>query len=186
MITLLRIVLSCFLSFYLLDHFHNLVIPTIVFLLILLTDFLDGKVARFYGTSSLFGAVFDILADLFFIVTSYLVLCSFKILPFWFFLLILFKFLEFALTSFFLKNQSKRKSIFVFDVLGRLAAALFYVLPLLAYVSFHSSQWLYLFIINILVYIITLLVLLSSLTRLASCWELKSKFEKDQELEPMI
>ena len=166
MITLLRIVLSCFLAFYLLNYFHSITIPILVFLAIFLTDFLDGKIARFYGISSPFGAVFDVLADLFFIVSSYLVLCSFQVIPFWFFLLTLFKFSEFVITSFVLKNKFSRKSIFVFDSLGRLTAGLFYVIPLLTYVSFHFSQSIYLFTINIFIYIITFMVLLSSFYRI--------------------
>lgn len=111
MITLLRVLLSCFLNFYLLNHFGSLPVPIIISLAIFLTDFLDGKIARFLGKTSRFGAVFDLLADLFYIVLSYLVLYSFQILPIWFFLVILFKFIEFVLTSLFLKNFCDQKRI---------------------------------------------------------------------------
>ena len=76
MLTLLRIMLACLLNLYILYRFGSLPIPIVIFTLIFLTDFLDGKIARFYGNTSNFGAIFDILADLFYIVTSYIVLNS--------------------------------------------------------------------------------------------------------------
>lgn len=169
MLTLLRVVLACILFFYILNRFGSLPIAMVIFLLIFLTDFLDGKIARFYGSTSQFGAVFDILADLFYIVASYIVLCYFNILPLWFLFIMLFKFIEFVVTSFFLKKFSCGKSIFVFDFVGRFAAALFYIMPLLEYVSFQLSQSLYFFTNHIFIYIITFMVFVSSAYRLWNC-----------------
>jgi len=172
MLTLLRVVLSCLLNFYILNQFGSLPIPIVIFLLIVLTDFLDGKIARFYGNTSLFGAVFDIVADLFYMVTSYIVLCSFHVLPLWFLFIMLFKFIEFVVTSFFLKEPCSGKSIFVFDFIGRFTAVLFYIIPILAYASFQLSQLLYFFTIHIFLYIITFMVFVSSFQRLWNCVEL--------------
>lgn len=169
MLTLLRVVLVCFLNLYILNHFGRLAIPIIIFLLIFLTDFLDGKIARFYGNTSPLGAMFDILADLFYIVASYIVLCSFHVLPLWFLFIMLFKFIEFVVTSFFLKKHYSEKSTFVFDFIGRFAAALFYTIPVLAYLFFQLSQPIYFFIIHTFIYIITFMVFVSSANRLRNC-----------------
>jgi len=169
MLTLLRVALTCLLNYYILNRFGSLPIPMVIFLLIFLTDFLDGKIARFYGNTSLFGAVFDVLADLFYMVTTYIMLCSFQVLPLWFFFIMLFKCVEFVVTSFLLKKLCGGKSIFVFDFIGRFAAALFYIIPLLAYASFQLSQVLYFFTIHIFIYMITFMVFVSSSYRFWNC-----------------
>lgn len=179
MITLLRVVLSCLLNFYILNHFGSLPIPMAIFLLIFLTDFLDGKIARFYGSTSHFGAVFDILADLFYMITSYIVLCSYHVLPLWFLFIMLFKCIEFVVTSFFLKKLCNGKSIFVFDFIGRFTVVLFYIIPILAYTSFQLSQLLYFFTIHIFIYIITFMVFVSSSYRLWNCIELTSTLKSE-------
>ena len=179
MLTLLRVVLTCLLNFYILNCFGNLPIPMVIFLLIFLTDFLDGKIARFYGNTSLFGAVFDVVADLFYMVTSYIVLCSFHVLPLWFLFIMLFKFIEFVFTSFFLKKLCNGKSIFVFDFIGRFTAVLFYIIPILVYASFQLSQLLYFFTIHIFIYIITFMVFVSSSYRLWNCVELTSTLKSE-------
>ncbi|MBZ4646013.1 MAG: CDP-alcohol phosphatidyltransferase [Clostridia bacterium] len=166
MITLLRVVLSCLLSFYILSRFGSMLIPIIIILVIFLTDFLDGKIARLYGNTSHFGAAFDVLADLFYIVAIYIVLYYYHVLPLWFLFIILFKFIEFVVTSLFLKKISSGKSIFVFDFIGRLVAVLFYIIPIMAYVSFMFSQPIYFFTVHVFIYIITFMALVSSLYRL--------------------
>jgi len=169
MLTLLRILLVCLLNIYIIDHFGRLLVPAIIFILIFATDLLDGRIARFYGNASNFGAVFDILADLFYVVSSYIVLYTFHVLPIWFLFVMLFKFIEFAVTSFFLKKPGSRESIFVFDFIGRVVAVLFYIIPILIYMSIQISQLLYYLSINVLIYIITLAAVISSLYRLWNC-----------------
>lgn len=169
MLTLLRVVLACLLNYYIFNRFGSLLIPVIIFLLIFLTDFLDGKIARFFGSTSHFGAIFDVLADLFYIVISYIVLCSFHVIPVWFFFIVLFKFIEFVVTSFFLRKLSGGKSIFVFDFIGRFVSVLFYILPILAYASFQLSQSLYFFTIHTFIYIIVFMTFVSSSYRFLNC-----------------
>jgi cardiolipin synthase (CMP-forming) len=168
-LTLLRVLLACLLNFFIIYHFRSWAIIVIIFLVIFLTDFLDGKIARFCGNTSHFGAVFDILADLFCIIASYIVLCSFHVLPLWFLFIMLFKFIEFIATSIFLKILHGGKSIFVFDFIGRFAAVLFYIIPALVYLSFLFSPSLYFFTIHYFLYVITFMVLISSSYRLWDC-----------------
>jgi len=146
-----------------------MIIPSILVFGIFISDFLDGKVARFFGTVSYSGMIFDVLADLFFIVTFYVVLLYNSILPLWFLFIILLKFIEFAVTSFLLKKFFYKKAMFIFDFIGRLVAVLFYVIPMLAYASFQYSPPVYFFTIHILIYIIAFLAFVSSLHRVWNC-----------------
>lgn len=169
MITLLRVVLSLFLNFYIVAHYGSILIPIIISFIIFLTDFLDGKIARINRSVSNVGAVLDVVADLFYIVVSYIVLYTFHILSLWFLFIIIFKFVEFVITSYFIKKISNQKSIFVFDFVGRYVAVIFYIIPLVSYVSFQFLQTKYLSLINALLYIITFIVFVSSSYRIGNC-----------------
>ncbi len=168
-ITLLRVMLSLFLNIYIVSYFGNLLIPIIISFTIFLTDFFDGKIARDTGSVSSIGAIFDVVADLFYIVGFYIVLYTFHILPLWFLFIILFKFVEFIVTSNFIKNTFNEKSIFIFDFLGRIVAMIFYIIPLVSYVSFQLLHTGYLLITNLLIYATTLLVFVSSSYRISKC-----------------
>ncbi|AKA68019.1 CDP-alcohol phosphatidyltransferase family protein [Clostridium scatologenes] len=151
-ITLLRVILSVFLNFYIVKHFGDMLIPIIITCIIFLTDFLDGRIARFNGSISKLGAVFDVASDLLYIIISYMVLYIPHILPLWFLFVILFKFAEFIITSYFIKKACSEKSIFIFDFLGRIAAAMFYVIPIFSYITFHIMNARYLYSLFIYVH----------------------------------
>jgi CDP-diacylglycerol--glycerol-3-phosphate 3-phosphatidyltransferase len=85
-LTLLRVLLTCLLNFVIINHFESWTLITVIFMVIFLTDLLDGKIARLCGNTSHFGAVIDILADLFYVVMSYMVLCIYHVLSFGFYL----------------------------------------------------------------------------------------------------
>jgi phosphatidylglycerophosphate synthase len=168
LITLSRVVLTCFVNYYILTYFGKIAIPLSIFGLILFTDYVDGKIARLYGTVSPGGAVFDLLADFFFMLLSYLVLHSFRIIPFWFVCVLCGKFAEFILTSFFLKKSGigRDNQVFLFDFLGRFVAAVLYLFPVLLYSSYQLAPAIYTFCINKLTYIILFFTLLSSVYRI--------------------
>lgn len=170
MLTLLRLVLTGFLSYYLLNNFGAMVFPLLIFLLIFLTDYFDGKIARLYGLATPGGAIFDLLADLFFMLLSHLVLIALRLIPSWFLFVIIFKFIEFVVTSFFLSRSDDGKGIFVFDFLGRLVSVAFYLFPALLYVSYWYSPGVYAFCISRLCYIILFLAFLSSFYRVWRCF----------------
>lgn len=170
-LTLLRVVLACILNLYILIYFGRQTIPALVFILIFLADFLDGRIARRYGYTSKTGAVLDIMADFFYIVFSYAVLCSLRIIPIWFFIIVLLKFMEFLFTSYLLRHRGRGDSIFVFDFIGRYIAALFYCIPLLAYMLFLALPSLHNIVINILCGCISIIAFMSSLYRFWNCYE---------------
>lgn len=79
-LTILRIVLSVFLLFFILHAPHLFKISkshadhmeALIFLLAALTDFLDGYIARNYHLKTLFGEIFDPLADKILILAAFL------------------------------------------------------------------------------------------------------------------
>ncbi|GAA7433719.1 CDP-diacylglycerol--glycerol-3-phosphate 3-phosphatidyltransferase [Helicobacter pylori] len=80
-LTILRIVLSLFLLFLLLNTrtyfsfltpFYINMISSLVFLFAALTDLLDGYIARSYKAKSRFGEIFDPLADKILILSAFL------------------------------------------------------------------------------------------------------------------
>lgn len=171
-ITLFRVVFTCVVNYYILTYFGRVMLPFLLFGLIFFTDYLDGKIARRYGVSSPGGAVFDLLADFFFIFLSYLVLQAFMVIPFWLVCVVCGKFAEFILTSFFLKKYStgNGNQVFVFDFLGRFVAVVFYLFPMLSYISYQSSPAVHTFCVNTLGYIILFCALLSSAYRIGKCF----------------
>lgn len=168
-LTLLRIILTMYFNFYIINNFGSILIPIVCCSIILLTDFFDGEIARASGSISKAGAVFDVSADLLFIVVSYVVLCNFHIVPLWFLFIILFNFIEFILTSYFINRNSNQKTIIIFDYSGRLAAAIFYIVPIVSYLSFQLLQKEYMIITNFLMYTAVSFVCISFLYRLWRC-----------------
>lgn len=166
LITLLRVVLTCFLNIYILHNPGKISAPIVLYFLIFLSDFMDGKIARIFEYTSSFGAVFDVVVDLFYIVASYCTLVYLNIAPFWFLMVILIKFMEFVITSFLLKRRSRVNSMFIFDFIGRLTSVLFYITPLLMYVSYQQCQLLYLFMSKIFIYGVTAIALVSAAYRI--------------------
>lgn len=71
LITISRVILTCLLNVYILNNLGRVLVPIVISLLIFLSDFTDGKTARISGNTSHFGATFDVVADLFYIVASY-------------------------------------------------------------------------------------------------------------------
>ncbi|AAK79983.1 CDP-alcohol phosphatidyltransferase family protein, partial [Clostridium acetobutylicum] len=72
-LTLLRVMLTLFLNYYTINYFSKVLIPVVLTFFIFLTDILDGKLARLFKITSPLGAFFDVVADLFYIVLSYIV-----------------------------------------------------------------------------------------------------------------
>ena len=75
------------------------------------------------------GTVFDVVADVFFVMCSFTVLIRNNILPFWILIVAIVKFAEFCVSSSVSAKKSKTVTgVFIFDSLGRAAALLLYAL----------------------------------------------------------
>lgn len=175
-LTLTRIILT--ISFLLLLHDLHLYVnntvyftlAVIVFVLICLTDFIDGKIARKINTVTTIGGLLDVAEDLIFILSSTFMLSLHNFIPMWYMVLVLVKFLEFVITSYIINNnQSNVKSLFIFDFFGRVAAVNFFLMPGMALFIYIGLK---VIIINIFLYITLVLVLISSFNRCTICYKL--------------
>lgn len=136
----------------------------IVFILICATDFMDGKIARKMKVTSRLGGFLDVTADFIFIISSNTVLAINNVIPLWFIVVILAKFIEFLVTSHIIKrHRNIYNSVFIFDYFGRIAAVNFFLIPGVALFSYRG--------LNILIYITLILVLISSLARCINCYK---------------
>lgn len=169
LITLSRVVLTCLVNYYIRAQFGSIGLPLLLLGLIFFSDYFDGKLARLTGTASASGAVLDLLADFFFMYQSYLLLHSFGIVPVWFIGVVFGKFLEFVLTSIYLRRFSNGSQVFTFDCLGRFVAAAFYLLPALLYGSYVLAPAVFAFCINKITYILLVFSLISSASRIGRC-----------------
>lgn len=136
-LTLSRIFLSilfCFTAAYFPEWF---VYHILIFGIVFLTDFLDGRLARQYNVVTRAGAVFDVAADVFFVITSFAVLIRNNILPFWILIVAIVKFAEFWISSSVSVKKSKTiTGIFMFDSLGKAAALLLYALSAVGIIAY--------------------------------------------------
>ena len=80
-ITLLRIILIPVLVIFLMEG--KILAALIVFLIAGLTDALDGFIARLFNQKTHFGAFIDPIADKMLLITSYITLSIYSLLPSW-------------------------------------------------------------------------------------------------------
>jgi CDP-diacylglycerol--glycerol-3-phosphate 3-phosphatidyltransferase len=138
----------------------------VIFSLLCATDIIDGKLARNLKCATGFGAVLDVTADVLFVMTSTLILNVQGKIPVWFTAIIVLKFIEFLLTSHFgQKSSSCPKHLFVFDVFGRVASALFIIVPGVACTLLYGFGNTGSVILHLLCYITAGLSIISSISR---------------------
>ena len=145
---------------------------SIVFLCICITDLIDGKIARFLNSKSFIGSFLDVAADAAFIFSSFIFLNIHGIIPFWFTIVILTKFIEFIITSYVWKKlNNKTSELFISDPIGRLAAVLFYIIPGIIGILFYKFENNLLLATNTLIFITTILAVVSSFIRCSNCFK---------------
>ncbi len=171
-----RMILGTVFSYYIITESGNIALFTILFAMIGLSDLMDGFLARNLSACSTLGAILDVLMDLYFIVAASVSLIIIKEYPAWMLAVIIGKFLEFWLTSSYVRRQEKYgENIFLFDPIGRKVAVLFYVLPYAVILISDllpkeiSTSVLNLFCISILAGAV-----ISSVNRVKSCIEGRS------------
>ncbi len=135
---------------------------------IALSDFLDGKIARRLICRSYIGAIIDVAADSFYILLSLVLLNFYHIIPIWFTGIVIFKLVDFILSSRVFSASKKRQ--FVFDLLGRLTVVGFYILPVLAGMFPHNG------LINTVTLFLAFAAVFSSIVRWSSfAWHQHTK-----------
>lgn len=170
-ITLSRIPLSILFTYNIISNPHNILLHSIIFAIIGMTDLVDGKLARKLSVNSKFGAMADVFSDLFFIITASIILAMKGLLPLWMLIIIMGKFLEFWSTSSYLQNNERNsKIVFTFDRLGRLTAVAFYILPYITVLAaaYIPKYWSFL-LINEICVLIALAAVISSFSRINGC-----------------
>lgn len=170
-ITFLRILLSLLFSFFILKDSSDFLKLFFVFILVVLSDFFDGKLARKWEVSSKFGSAFDVFVDFFFVFSSTIALNVVGYFPLWLIVVIVIKLFEFILTSKLLYKFIEVKSCFVFDRLGKFLALCFYTLPI--FVLFLKNIFKYdVFVVvgNFLFSILFVLTFVSMLYRISFCF----------------
>lgn len=176
-ITMLRLLVSIIFIYLIIEQFmygkDSFVILISMFLLICISDLIDGRIARKFGYTSTMGAKLDVFADLSYIVLSYITLIIINALPIWFLVFIIIKFSEFIITSNFIKHHNKSsKHQFVFDKIGRLVSATFFIIPgiicLHKYLLPYAAETL----ISCLLYTILAAGIYSSYFRIKNCFML--------------
>nr|WP_315102404.1 CDP-alcohol phosphatidyltransferase family protein [uncultured Catonella sp.] len=154
-LTLSRIPISILFNFSLFYEKNKLFICSLLFLIIALTDILDGKLARHYKVTSKFGALLDAGTDFFFIFSASFLLYTQMLLPIGLIILIVVKFAEFCFTSYLINKKLNLNKTLFFDKIGRFVAVILYLLPLFALIL-HT--YLHRNISNLIIFYIVLLI----------------------------
>lgn len=161
------------------------ILAVLVFIIICVTDLLDGKIARKMQITSSLGGLLDVSADFIFIVSSLIMLSIYNMIPRWFIVLVLVKFIEFTITSYIIGNHKNgSNAFFIFDCFGRAAAVNFFLAPGIVLLSYVGLKIMF---INIFLYITIGLVLISSSARCINCYKvLKVRKETDVYIDTLF
>ena len=175
MLTLLRLPLSV-VSYMLLASADSAagklrpVLYAVLFLAVVLTDFFDGKAARFFRVQSPFGAISDVCCDFLYIASSCFALYRLSLFPLWMLVVITLKLAEFVATSTLARSapRSGKRTVFIFDFVGRYTAIGFYLLPVII-VVLHAlmPQEVFYTTVHALFFILAFFAAVSSAQRLA-------------------
>ena len=116
-LTSIRIILSPIFFIAVINYFY--IFSICIFAFVMITDFVDGHLARRWGVNSSRGAYFDSIADFIFVLTGFLAFIIKGIYPFWILVIIVFMFLQFIITS-KLKNP-------IYDPIGKYYGAFLFL-----------------------------------------------------------
>lgn len=179
-ITIARIVMSILFVLNVIGKFvygkRNTMELIMIFMIVCFSDLLDGRIARKTNSTSMIGAKLDVFADLFFIVLSNITLIVLRILPPWFLGFIFVKFIEFVSTSNFInRHDNLSKNTFVFDKIGRIVSAMFFIVPGITCIFQIILPYKAGDIVNTLLYILLAGGIYSSYSRISSCFRRVSK-----------
>jgi CDP-diacylglycerol--glycerol-3-phosphate 3-phosphatidyltransferase len=136
----------------------------LTFFAILFTDVADGYFARKLKCTSKTGAKLDIISDTLYTILSLIVFAYFKVVPIWFIFVMIFKLLEFIITSKLIKNKQKYDHIIFFDKMGKISVCIVMLLP--GIFAFRCIIIDYKIVMNISIYIITIMLLMSFTDRM--------------------
>lgn len=128
----------------------HIIIAAILFLVICLSDFLDGRIARRLGITSDFGASFDVFTDVFYVLSTTIILSIIGKLPIWCPVLIIEKTANYYITSALIQKKQGDKFAFIRDPIGKVVSASYFFIPIAVFI-FHIFFPQYPYIIYILI-----------------------------------
>jgi CDP-diacylglycerol--glycerol-3-phosphate 3-phosphatidyltransferase len=136
----------------------------IIFISIVVSDVLDGHLARRLHCTTITGAKLDIISDAFYSISSLVLFVYFKIIPIWFPIIMTIKLVEFIITSKIIKNKYKSNVHIVFDKIGKMAVNIVMLMP--GIFVFRCIITNYKIAMNIMVYFVTVLFIMSFFSRI--------------------
>jgi CDP-diacylglycerol--glycerol-3-phosphate 3-phosphatidyltransferase len=136
----------------------------IIFISIIVSDVLDGYLARKLKCTSITGAKLDIISDAFYSISSLIIFVYFKIIPIWFPIITAIKLFEFIITSKIIKNKYKSNVHIIFDKIGKTAVNIIMLMP--GIFVFRCIITNYKIVMNIIVYFVTALFIISFFSRM--------------------
>lgn len=103
----------------------------IVSLIIILSDYVDGKLARKNHSVSKLGQSLDIYSDFIYILSALILFNIYRIIPIYFTCIVIYKFIEFLLISKIVKRKTigKKDDKYYYDKLGSIVSSVYYVIP---------------------------------------------------------
>lgn len=110
---------------------------------IFMTDLLDGKLARILHSETKTGEIMDVMADMGYILSMSFIMGRSNIIPVYFLILVCIEFIAFVSTSRYLRHESR---YLIFDMAGRILAAIYYVTPISMYICYLNDSVLHLFL----------------------------------------
>ena len=147
LITLIRIILAPIFFFMVLNHFNMASI--FIFVLTIITDGLDGYIARKLDVTSPNGAYLDVTADFIWISAGFLAFVLRGVYPSWLLNIIVFMFLQFVISSKF--------KIPIYDPIGKYYGLFLFITIFISLLTSSS-------IINMLIVVLILLFTIASIT----------------------
>jgi CDP-diacylglycerol--glycerol-3-phosphate 3-phosphatidyltransferase len=136
----------------------------ITFITIIISDIADGFLARKLNCTSNMGAKLDVISDTLYTILSLTAFAYFKIIPAWFIFVMVLKLVEFYITSKIIKNRQKSENIIFFDKIGKISVSIVMLLP--GIFVFRCIIINYKLVMNIIIYIITVMLIISFVDRM--------------------
>ncbi len=165
-ITIIRIILTALLVFLFANGYEQVEIVIVITLLIFISDLVDGKIARKLKATSKVGEFLDVFADLGYILFMSTILTIKHILPGYFLFLVCTEFIAFIITSQYLKEENR---YFVFDQVGKGLAVIYYILPIIMYVTNIYVSWVYVIFKSYGFFLLVLMTIIVILYRVSLC-----------------
>lgn len=164
-VSIIRIILAPLFLITFLEN--NLSLSIFIYSFAVITDAIDGYLARILDSSTSLGAYIDIIADLILILTGFVAFILNGIYPYWVLILIIIMFLQFIITS--------RFKVPVYDPIGKYYGAFLF---LVIFITLISNMFYNTFLNYILLILIVIFTVISFISRLFFILKRKKIYKK--------